>query len=72
MDDSGGGLPMNDKYRATPQELEAQIAMCPKEIMPNILTAVIRHCIKHNVFNSKPLHKVVETLENNLTGYKKR
>lgn len=61
---------MGEQYRATPQELEAQIQMCPAEVMPKMLLAVIGQCIKLKVFQDKPIHKVVETLENNLKGFR--
>jgi len=63
---------MNDRYRATPKELEAQIELLPKVVLPQILIVVLRQCLKHDVFNGKPLHRVVETLTNNLTGWKNK
>lgn len=60
-----------DKYKATPQELEAQIKMCTKEVLPKLLLAVISQSIKLDVFGDKPLHKIVETFEGTLKGWKR-
>lgn len=54
-----------EKYRATVQELQAQIDRASARSLPHLLTAVVKACVKNGIYKEQKIHNVVKTLEKN-------